>query len=76
MTAATETKAPCAIECQDALNNIKQCLGVLFCIMGATNRVDPEDCEAALGLATAELQRNLQTARNHFGMDKKERAAS
>jgi hypothetical protein len=38
--------------------------------------VDPEDREEALDLAIGQLYHNLQTVRDHFGMDEKKAAAS
>ena len=76
MTTVAETKTrPCAIDAQDALNNIKQCLGVLYCTLEVHGKVDPDDIAGALGLATTQLHSNLQTVRDHFGMDEKEAAS-
>jgi hypothetical protein len=52
-----------------------QRVGVLYCILEA-EMIDSEERMGALGLATTEIHRNLQTARNHFRMDKKKGAAS
>jgi hypothetical protein len=67
---------PCAIDAQDALNVCKQCLGVLYCAIETSGSVDKEDVTDAIGLAVTQLHSNLQTVRDHFGMDRKEAAAS
>jgi hypothetical protein len=76
MTTIAETKTrPCAIEAQDALNNIKRCVGVLYCAMEASDSVDKDDVTDAIGFAVGQLHHNLQTVRDHFGMDEKEAAS-
>jgi hypothetical protein len=75
MTAATETKTPSAIDAKDALDACKQSLGVLYCAMDVSNRVDSDDVAGALGLAVSQLHQNLQIVRDHFGMDKEEAAS-
>jgi hypothetical protein len=74
MTTATETKTPSALEAQDALNTCKQCLGVLYCALEAGMAAE-EDRFSALDFAVGQLHRNLQTVRDHFGMDEKEAAS-
>jgi hypothetical protein len=76
MTTVVETKTkPSAVDAQDALNNIRQSLGILYCVLEASDIVEKEDVAGALGLATTHLHRNLQTVRAHFGMDEKEAAS-
>jgi hypothetical protein len=76
MTAVPETKTrPCAVDAQDALNNIKRSLGVLYCAMGASDSVDKVDITGAIGVAVTQLCGDLQTVRDHFGMDEKEAAS-
>ena len=71
-----ETKTrPSAVECKDALNACMQCLGMFYCIQGAERSADPEDRNGALDLAVGHLHKNLQTVRDHFGMDNEEAAS-
>jgi hypothetical protein len=69
-TSATKMK-PSPVECEDALNDCKRAVGMLYCIMGASV-ADLQDKEDALGFETNHLADRLDILRAYFEMDKKE----